>query len=176
MINNQPSRVRKKKQVKLSEDTIEMVSKYAKKSGKTFSKTIEILAMSSLEAGADMGIFDLVRGAIRLGMMEIHFQFFRLFLFNAQQASIAKETSRAIFIWILQERFKDYLETLPYGEKPTHAGFQQSMRLKKGSLEAEILGAEIQERLGKYRDRGLTNFRSMSFEEVQEVLDDLVKG
>lgn len=173
MTNNKLSGATRNKKVILSDETIEMISRHAKMHGNTFSKSIEYLAMSSLRAGADRGIIGMVRSAVALAMMGIHFHFFKLFLFNAEQASIAKETTHAVFIWTLQERYKDYLETLPHGEKPTHIGFQKSMMLQKGSAESVILRAEIQERLGKYRVRGLENLRSLTVEDTLRVFDEM---
>ena len=171
-MNQLLSRTRKAKNISISETTIEIVQDYANRNELNFSCAIEALALASVPEHSHMGILELIRQGVRREMAKQHNRFAKLFAFNAMESSTAKETTSAVFIWTLQERYRDYADKLRPGETPTHKGFQDFMRLKKGSLEAEILTAEIKRRLAGYRTRAVKNLRS-PMDEYRDILDEM---
>lgn len=168
----QLSQNRQPKKIYLAPESLEAISLYAKRNSTTFSSAIETLALMAIKDSFHMGILEWIRQGVRREMARQHNRFAKLFAFNAMESSTAKETVSAVFIWTLQERYRDYVDQLRPGEKPTHQGFQDFMRLKKDSLEAEILMAEIKRRLAGYRTRAVKNLRS-PMAEYREILDEM---
>lgn len=166
------SRNKKQKTIYLSADSIKAIKAYADRNGLTFSTAIETLALMSIEDSFHMGILEWIRSGVRHEMAKQHNRFAKLFAFNAMESSTGKETASAVFVWTLQERYRDYLDQLKPGEKKSQAGFQAFMRLKKDDEDTAILMAEIKRRLGSYRTRAVKNLRN-PMDEYREVLNEM---
>lgn len=166
------SKKRKEKLITLAPESRKAIQEYADRNSTTFSSAIETLALMAIKDSFHMGILEWIRQGVRREMARQHNRFAKLFAFNAMESSTAKETTSAVFIWTLQERYRDYADQLRPSEKPTHKGFQDFMSLKKGSLETEILTAEVKRRLARYRTRAVKNLRS-PMAEYRDILDEM---
>jgi hypothetical protein len=97
-----------KKNLSLSETTIEMIGEFSEKEGMTFSRSIEILALMSLEReGQNLALSAYLRDVVRRESAAHYNRFAKLIAHAALEAGAAKEAAQQLYFLELMKLADD---------------------------------------------------------------------